>query len=723
MEAVERLPQPYRYTILLRYFEGITTEEIAKRAGLTTSAVRSRLQRGLSQLRRDLDAEYGDREQWHSALAVLCQPLGQTVGIAASAATGASTVVGTNWIATGGWAIAMKKFMSAAAIAAIMLLGYWYYDSRSNDTTDPGGSNATMTPTVTDGDTTPTPPPPPLDDIPSSTSPPTAVVTADDTAEATESTEVGESGAEGPPAVIKGRIWRTDDVSLEGSRVVIYRKGRPGSVIDAEGFFEFETHLSAGVSLYLEHDGFTLSLDTEVRPIAGEEVVVEIEVDPGHELVVEVIDKVTRQPVADINMAVRRATHRGQATMVVKRTDEDGFFRCEFLPEADYVLDIDRPEYVTVNDRFSVPEQNRILVELVPAPMINVVLENYELYPAQEKVFFSLFQMGTAGFSTVSASLSGKPDETGRFQSKSPGGGTWRYDLMAYGGFPRVGGQVTIPETTDAANPPTLTVTLPKPGDVTIIGTLVDEGGTPISSGTIQIGQNKGNVDANGRFKIEQIKVGKHRPRWVRGDGNDRVERSLDSIDVPDQDRYEVTCTVLGTGSVTSWIEGLPQEMLAGIAAFSLERVDGGTPKSPSYGVTGAHQRLTLDHIPHGRYRISPSFGHMSISTLPGKEIDIGEFPVDVTFRYRAPAKWTITYEFPEDATAPPSVVAKVEQDGKYIDREYMALDGGQGTFESYLEGEYTFIFQANGFKNVVHTLTIEPESEETLTVRFEAKP
>jgi len=60
VEAVLSLEEPYRSTILLRYFEDLSGEEIARRYGIPGSTVRNRLRRGLAELRARLDRKLGD---------------------------------------------------------------------------------------------------------------------------------------------------------------------------------------------------------------------------------------------------------------------------------------------------------------------------------------------------------------------------------------------------------------------------------------------------------------------------------------------------------------------------------------------------------------------------------------------------------------------------------------------------------------------------------------
>jgi RNA polymerase sigma factor (sigma-70 family) len=70
VEAVMKLDEPYRSTILLRYFEGLAPRAIARREGVPVRTVSTRLARGLEKLRARLDASSGGgRKAWMSALA------------------------------------------------------------------------------------------------------------------------------------------------------------------------------------------------------------------------------------------------------------------------------------------------------------------------------------------------------------------------------------------------------------------------------------------------------------------------------------------------------------------------------------------------------------------------------------------------------------------------------------------------------------------------------
>ncbi len=63
--AIETLDEPYRTTVLLRYFHNVPATEIARDVGETEGTVRSRLRRALEKLRIDLDRQSGgDRRKW-----------------------------------------------------------------------------------------------------------------------------------------------------------------------------------------------------------------------------------------------------------------------------------------------------------------------------------------------------------------------------------------------------------------------------------------------------------------------------------------------------------------------------------------------------------------------------------------------------------------------------------------------------------------------------------
>ncbi len=74
-EAVLALDEPYRTTIVQRFYEGLPPREIARRANVPVKTVKTRLSRALEKLRASLDGRHGGtRGTWLQALLPLALP-------------------------------------------------------------------------------------------------------------------------------------------------------------------------------------------------------------------------------------------------------------------------------------------------------------------------------------------------------------------------------------------------------------------------------------------------------------------------------------------------------------------------------------------------------------------------------------------------------------------------------------------------------------------------
>jgi len=113
VDAVLAIEEPLRTTLVLRYFEGKSSAEIARLQGIPAGTVRWRLQRGLQALRERLDARAGSRASWALVLAPFAaRPAAATsVGVLA---TGSKFLIGV---------MAMKAVQVAAATVAVLLVG------------------------------------------------------------------------------------------------------------------------------------------------------------------------------------------------------------------------------------------------------------------------------------------------------------------------------------------------------------------------------------------------------------------------------------------------------------------------------------------------------------------------------------------------------------------------------------------------------------------------
>lgn len=110
LDAVERLDEPFRATLLYRYFDGLSPAAIAERLGVPVKTVKSRLHRALRTLRADLGRAYGgDDAKWSALLLPLAWP---ATHVASS---------GGGLAAIGGIVIAMKKLVVALAFLLCLL--------------------------------------------------------------------------------------------------------------------------------------------------------------------------------------------------------------------------------------------------------------------------------------------------------------------------------------------------------------------------------------------------------------------------------------------------------------------------------------------------------------------------------------------------------------------------------------------------------------------------
>ena len=92
VSEVLELSEPYRTTVMLRYFQDMTSAEIARHQDVPAGTVRWRLKRGLDELRERLDESFGTRDNWCIALLPLAK-LGLGTGAGAAGTASAGTVV------------------------------------------------------------------------------------------------------------------------------------------------------------------------------------------------------------------------------------------------------------------------------------------------------------------------------------------------------------------------------------------------------------------------------------------------------------------------------------------------------------------------------------------------------------------------------------------------------------------------------------------------------
>jgi RNA polymerase sigma-70 factor (ECF subfamily) len=118
VDAVRALDEPYRSSILRRYFEGLTPTEIAQQTNVPLRTVHSRLNRGLLLLRQKLDGEFGDRNAWLGLLLPLVRG-------------------GSGGLGAGGGILMSVKVLSGVCAAIVLTLVVWNLAGRNAHSSSP----------------------------------------------------------------------------------------------------------------------------------------------------------------------------------------------------------------------------------------------------------------------------------------------------------------------------------------------------------------------------------------------------------------------------------------------------------------------------------------------------------------------------------------------------------------------------------------------------------
>jgi RNA polymerase sigma factor (sigma-70 family) len=209
-EAIEQLKEPYRTTIVLRYYDDLSSAEIARRAGVPAATVRARLKRGLDVLRERLDQRDGGRTKWVGALLPLTRA--EAEGSAAAAASLATV-------------LSIKLVLASAVALGGLALVWTVVALRGNAETPP----ITLTATDTGPRDVPTTRSEPRLDDPSAR------------AEAVVATEIAPAPATVP---VRGRVLaRARDASGEAARdawLRLRRVSRRAAEGDADGRLTLE---------------------------------------------------------------------------------------------------------------------------------------------------------------------------------------------------------------------------------------------------------------------------------------------------------------------------------------------------------------------------------------------------------------------------------------------------------------------------------------------------
>lgn len=316
VEAVLALPEPYRETVLLLWFEGLSRAETAERQGVSVEAVKSRRRRAFAMLRERLDDPHDRR-----AVLLLAGPAFDGTPVVPAPVTSSST---TATVAGGVLAMSLAK---KTVVAAALLLGLGAYWSTTRP--EPAPETPTEVASAEPDGRGPA----------RTTAPRTGSSTADADAEATPpTTDAADLGEFDPSRDVRGVVVDVDGQPIAGARVAGFsRFGRfwgvldmdmarervpgPETTTDEDGRFRLRLGRGAVGLMEATADGHAqASLDSV---FAGADV--ELELGPAVELTVEVVGP-DGAPVsaAEVSLAFLTPGRQPDVLHLDRRTDDAG---------------------------------------------------------------------------------------------------------------------------------------------------------------------------------------------------------------------------------------------------------------------------------------------------------------------------------------------------------------------------------------------------------------
>lgn len=336
VEAVMALDEPYRSTVVLRYFDDCPPEEIARRMGVPKETVRTRLRRAAARMRDRLDdAHGGDRKAW----VVVLLPLAGLGTREASAAAAVSTKAAAGRAAiTGGLLMSSKAFWTvAAAVLVAAVLFVW--KSGQADPVDPHVVRAKSAEAQAGG---------------APATPAGEAATGNDETERVQA------------FVLKAVVVDPDGQPLPGA---LARMKNTNAIADADGRLVLRGIGQAVQIVEVTHPGF-VKARKRIDPLRDEEH--EIKLVPGAPLSAVVLDK-QGQPIAGVGVRAHTVQIEGVAGMFRSIqtnplsdgvTGKSGGVDLGTAPSGTVELRIDEKGYAPVNLRIGITGTDRVMREI-----------------------------------------------------------------------------------------------------------------------------------------------------------------------------------------------------------------------------------------------------------------------------------------------------------------------------------------------------------------------
>ena len=625
VDAVLALEQPYRDTLLLRYFDECSPSEIAARQGASVATVKSRLQRGLAKLRAQLDQRHAGRDGWLGvavALALVRRPL-------------------EVWLVK-------SKFALVAALVLVGIVATWVWNSRRESAAPEAAALQRSTATAS------------------------AEHAADDAASANESARDSARvrGAEHEPAplalesatsasatTLRGRVVSLAREALGEVEVEVrhsVRHGRPqweeldereSDVLarirsDSAGEFTFELGRRASVDLWIAPSGGWSGALSQARR-GGE--FVELVLSPAGSLAGEVTLTTTGAAVADAAVElVAREQLPGAPRPHTTRTDALGRYRLEGVEAGAYWLHVTprdaRPErYAPLELRSAEHRVHDVAVE--PGVVV------------RGRIVDARTRLPVAGAVVADDHVRRTPevrsDANGRFELRGMDDGTFGHNSLLV----RASGYAPLTFHWTGSGLGNREVAMELSPGRRVHGRVLDADGTPRESAFVALlaltavgsaneyERRSARSDANGRFELRDLRSDVHYTLLVQDSTSGELVVELPASDALDEDlgdlRLPAACALRGVvvderGAPLPW-EALELHGPSGAGAPSPQGLNAllaaqRHTRSDSLG------RFAFENLGPGAYVLSTRSHTAAAPTQRKIELSAGQSLVDLRF-------------------------------------------------------------------------------------------
>jgi RNA polymerase sigma-70 factor (ECF subfamily) len=497
--AVLELEEPYRSTIVYRFFHEIGVKEIAEREGVKSKTVESRVTRALGQLRGRLDGKFGGRRAWALALIPLLLPKAAAAATVSTAAVAAVLVVATG---AGAWAVvqALPSTEPASRTDAVSSVRL-----PAMVAVEPAERPSAVTPSPAKRPEAPEPAP--LDPPPPGTI--EGRVTGNRGLDAKVLLTGFHQGPEGYTTIVSGG---QSDTTRE-------------TLTDPEGNYSFDGLKPGSYKLKATCEGFAPARGQYWYGVGKEKGVrVDLKFIAGGSLRILVLGR-DREPVADREITLHEAR---EAKTHLGRTDEAG--SCEFNPLEKGYYTAEMREGATAYGRaFYIENDQRTHVEIVLGSRLTGLVVGAGGAPLPEAHLQLHLESGDGW-------LPGTTDEEGRFEIHGAPAGTYKVKVQVVGpgGFHVPAGTLAVGEGGASGCVVRLSSTV-------ISGRLTGkEDGRPVTD-RVQIiatpGWAEALPDEEGRYRFPGLEPGSYTIRVRGSDGHLRDEER--TVELKENGRVE----------------------------------------------------------------------------------------------------------------------------------------------------------------------------------------